>query len=61
MRQDGHILRSRSPRSFLVLSNSDEGEANVHNLPGYNEKRLRMNVSAQSGWVPKEAQLCLPE
>ncbi len=39
MRQDGHVLRSNlvSLRSFLALSNSDEGEAMVHDLSGYSE------------------------
>lgn len=33
----------------------------VHDLSGYSEKRPQMLVSAQSGWVPKQAQVCLPE
>ena len=53
--------QSRSPRSCLSLSKSDEGEAMVHDLSGYREKRPRMMISAQSGWAPKQAQVCLAE
>ena len=33
----------------------------VHDLSGYSKKRPQMLVSAQSGWAPKQAQVCLPE
>ena len=33
----------------------------AHDLSGYSEKRPQMNVSAQSGWEPKQAQVCLIE
>lgn len=33
----------------------------VHDLSGYSEERPQMIVSAQSGWAPKQAQVCLEE
>ena len=33
----------------------------VHDLSGYSEKRPQLIVSAQSGRVPKQTQVCLPE